>query len=207
MEFSRKEYQSGLPFSSPGGRPNPGIKPASPALAGGFFTTELPGKPRWKIFFKNGDKGIVHCKLGLPGPMQGVSGWAVLRGTSLAVRPLLYSGYWSEVCSSPCLGTLGGLARPGSHDHWPHPSIWICCEQEAMLRRAAARGKVASRDEIREAQYCPQDIPSNKPENNQWRVYNEGLYSIWIEGLSTEGSVELPRCEGVHSDEISKLLK
>ena len=26
--------------------PNPGIKPESPALAGGFFTTEPPGKPK-----------------------------------------------------------------------------------------------------------------------------------------------------------------
>ena len=42
MEFSRKEYWSGLPFPSPGDLPNPGIKPvslASPALAGRFFTT------------------------------------------------------------------------------------------------------------------------------------------------------------------------
>ena len=36
-------------ISSPGDLPNPGIKPMSPvtpALADGFFTTELPGKPR-----------------------------------------------------------------------------------------------------------------------------------------------------------------
>ena len=26
--------------------PGPGLEPRSPALAGGFFTTELPGKPR-----------------------------------------------------------------------------------------------------------------------------------------------------------------
>ena len=42
MGFSRQEYWSGLPFSSPGDLPNLGIKPASPvslALAGGFFTT------------------------------------------------------------------------------------------------------------------------------------------------------------------------
>ena len=42
MEFSRQEYWSGLPFSSPEDLPDPGIKPASlrsPALAGGFFTT------------------------------------------------------------------------------------------------------------------------------------------------------------------------
>ena len=36
----------GLPFPSPGDHSNPGIKPASPALAGVLFTTELPGKPR-----------------------------------------------------------------------------------------------------------------------------------------------------------------
>ena len=35
-----------MPFPSPEGRPDPGIKPASPALAGGFFTTEPPGKPK-----------------------------------------------------------------------------------------------------------------------------------------------------------------
>ena len=29
----------------PSSIPNPGFKPASPTLAGGFFTTEPPGKP------------------------------------------------------------------------------------------------------------------------------------------------------------------
>ena len=41
-EFSRQEYWSGLPFPPPWGLPNPRIEPtslASPALAGGFFTT------------------------------------------------------------------------------------------------------------------------------------------------------------------------
>ena len=40
--FSRQEHWSGLPFPSPGDLPNPGIEHtslASPALAGGFFTT------------------------------------------------------------------------------------------------------------------------------------------------------------------------
>ena len=40
MGFSRQEYRNGLPFPSPGNPPDPGIKPVSPALAGGFFTTE-----------------------------------------------------------------------------------------------------------------------------------------------------------------------
>ena len=42
IEFSRREYWSGLPFPAPGNLPNPGIEPmslASPAVAGGFFTT------------------------------------------------------------------------------------------------------------------------------------------------------------------------
>jgi len=43
MEFSRKEYWSGLPFPPPAGLPDPGIKPAFPALAGGIFTIESPG--------------------------------------------------------------------------------------------------------------------------------------------------------------------
>jgi len=37
-------YRSGLPFPPPGDLPDPGIEPMSPALAGGFFTTEPPGK-------------------------------------------------------------------------------------------------------------------------------------------------------------------
>ena len=49
MEFSKQEYWSGLPFPPPGDLPNPGIEPvslASAALAGRFFTTEPPGKPK-----------------------------------------------------------------------------------------------------------------------------------------------------------------
>ena len=36
MEFSRQEYWNALLFPSPGDLSNPGIDPASPALAGGF---------------------------------------------------------------------------------------------------------------------------------------------------------------------------
>ena len=43
--FSRQEYWSRLPFPSPGDLPDPGIEPASPALARGFFTPEHQGSP------------------------------------------------------------------------------------------------------------------------------------------------------------------
>ena len=44
MGFPRQEYWGGLPFPSPGDLPNPGIKPASPALQADSLPTELPGK-------------------------------------------------------------------------------------------------------------------------------------------------------------------
>ena len=59
--FTRQEYWNGFPFPPPGDLPDPGINPrieptsrTSPALAGGFFITEPPGKPKWW-----------KCKLGL----------------------------------------------------------------------------------------------------------------------------------------------
>ena len=45
MGFSRQEYWSGLPFSSPGDLPDPGIEPRSPALQADALTSEPPGKP------------------------------------------------------------------------------------------------------------------------------------------------------------------
>ena len=39
------EYQSGLPFPSPGDLPDPGIKPRYPALQADSLPTELWGKP------------------------------------------------------------------------------------------------------------------------------------------------------------------
>ena len=45
MGFSRQEYQSRLPFPSPGNLPNPGIKPGSPTLQADALLSEPPGKP------------------------------------------------------------------------------------------------------------------------------------------------------------------
>ena len=43
--FSRQEYWSVLPCPPPRNLPNPGIKPASPALQADSLPTEPPGKP------------------------------------------------------------------------------------------------------------------------------------------------------------------
>ena len=50
MEFSRREYWSGLPFHSPGDLPDPGIEPRSPALQAESLTSE----PKWKGYGKSG---------------------------------------------------------------------------------------------------------------------------------------------------------
>ena len=49
IEVSRQKHWNRLPFPLPGDLPDPGIKPTSPvspALAGGFFTTVPPEKPK-----------------------------------------------------------------------------------------------------------------------------------------------------------------
>ena len=45
MGLPSQENWSVLPFPPPRDLPNPGIEPVPPALAGGFFTSEPPGKP------------------------------------------------------------------------------------------------------------------------------------------------------------------
>ena len=51
MGFLKQEYWRTLPFPAPGDLPNPGIKPTTPALAGEFFTSEPPGKPKSKYMW------------------------------------------------------------------------------------------------------------------------------------------------------------
>ena len=45
MGFLKQEYWRRLPFPTPQDFPDPGIEPASPSLAGRFFTIKQPGKP------------------------------------------------------------------------------------------------------------------------------------------------------------------
>ena len=45
MGLSKQEYWSGLPFPSPGDRPNSGIEPGSPTLHADPLPYEPPRKP------------------------------------------------------------------------------------------------------------------------------------------------------------------
>ena len=61
-DVSGKNIGVGLPFPPPGDFSNPGtalVSPASPTLAGGFFTTEPHGKPdqvKYKVLNQYLDK-------------------------------------------------------------------------------------------------------------------------------------------------------
>ena len=78
MGFFRQESCSRLPFPPPGDLPHPGMKPASPALAGGFFTTVPPGK--------GGDGSLKYILVKKQAADQVSLGWCAVAqlGSSLA---------------------------------------------------------------------------------------------------------------------------
>ena len=59
MRLSWHEYWSGLPFPPPGDLSDTWTEPISPALAGGFITTEPPGRPRHFVWPNNSTLGYV----------------------------------------------------------------------------------------------------------------------------------------------------
>ena len=59
LTLLRPQIQKQVAISCFRGLPDPGIKPMSPALAGGFFTAELPGKPPSKMSRSQKDTSIV----------------------------------------------------------------------------------------------------------------------------------------------------
>ena len=67
MGFSRQDYWNALPCPPPRDLPNPRIEPASPALAGGFFTTSAIWKAPYHIL---GAYYIAGTLLKSPGHFQ-----------------------------------------------------------------------------------------------------------------------------------------
>ena len=95
MEFSRQGDWSELPSPTPGDLPGPGIEPVflvSPAWAGGFCTTVLPGKPlvRERSEFSQPSAFIhlfIHPFIHSPNKVN--TGCWGLRGNSDTARPSL----------------------------------------------------------------------------------------------------------------------
>ena len=118
MGFSRQEYWSGLPFLFPGALPDPGAKPA---LAGRFFTTELPGKPCVNIiidFIKRpaaATKSLQLCPTlcnpidGSP-PVSPVPG--ILQARTLEWVAISFSSAWKWKVKGKSLNRVWLLATP-----------------------------------------------------------------------------------------------
>ena len=111
MGFSRQDYWSGLPCPPPGDFPDPGIEPtflAYLALAGGFLTTEPPGKPvtyirgsHWSQRTELAAAPVVrYCPQVVGG--QGRSTRRQANWSETYLRPELTGGHWK---SCGCEGT------------------------------------------------------------------------------------------------------
>ena len=122
--FPRQEHWNGLPFPPPGDLPDPGMEPespASPALAGGFSTTELPGKPerlnrnainmrfpRWCLCTEPG----CQCRrqeMWVRG-MNSIPGWGRALGEGHG-NPLQYSCLEKPMDKGACWATVHRVAQ------------------------------------------------------------------------------------------------
>ena len=105
MRFPRQEYWGGLPFLSPEDLPDPGIKPASPALAGGFFTIEPPGKPKMVWGEISNIKQILFNSLEI---------WWLTLHVSIADCMSLIPGWGTKIPHACCAATnkLNGCQYP-----------------------------------------------------------------------------------------------
>ena len=120
MGFSRQEHQSGMPFPSSGDLPSPGMKPASPALAGGFCTTEPPGKTPWRM----------HSTCHIADAQE--------------MAPKSHAGPASQTCSS-CPPVARCQALFYNPLHLRHSPTWAVVSTLLFYRRGSGQGEAKSR--------------------------------------------------------------
>ena len=105
VEFPRQGYWSGLPFPPPGDLSDPGIKPlslASPALAGGFFTTNAT----WKAQLIGGSNFLLFLSSLLNTVHKSISSYSLCSYEASSSLDLLdESASWRS-------GRVGGLVKP-----------------------------------------------------------------------------------------------
>ena len=112
MEFSRQEHWIGLPFSSPGDLPNPGIEPASPTLQADSLSSKPLGRPL-----------VIRQLMGNSHPNKIVSGVRNTAVTNTNVAPTQRQSHHEakeiQLCgptNSGSLEVLGEALRKCSHN-------------------------------------------------------------------------------------------
>ena len=86
-----KKHWSGLPLPTPGDLPDPGIKPTSLALVGGFFTTEPPRKSLTPITHRLSGFGCSMDQWGQSSSFRCSSGWDGM-GVGLSLAGICLQG-------------------------------------------------------------------------------------------------------------------
>ena len=110
MGFSRQEYQSGLPFPSPGDLPDPGIIPGSPALQADALPSDPPGKP-WKTIWRF----LKKLKMELP-----YDPTIPLLGIHLEKNMI-----WKDTCTPMFTAALLTIAKTWKQSKCPLTKEWI----------------------------------------------------------------------------------
>ena len=152
VKFFKQEYWSGLPFPPPGNPPKPGIETSSPmssGLAGGFFITAPPGKPKYLLIFTEipffsstyltglffhvryywasaAAKSLQLC-LTLCDPIDG-SPWGypvpgILQARTLEWVAISFSNAWKWKVKVKSLSRVQFLATPWTAAHQAPPSV------------------------------------------------------------------------------------
>ena len=117
MGPSRQEYWSGLPFPSPGDLPNPGSKPASPALAGEFFTISAT----WEAAAAKSPQSCPTLCDPIDGSPSGSPVPGILRARTLEWVAISFSNAWKVKVKSISLVRLS--ATPWTAAHQAPPSM------------------------------------------------------------------------------------
>ena len=120
MEFSRQEHWSGLPLSSPGDLSDPGIKTASPMLAGGFFTIMPPGKRITCKTQSRGRGGTCMSTVGTLPSFQSLLHACLQTYLHETEEEMVLKHYPTSVC--PLLSPA--LTSP-LHPRLTHPSVYL----------------------------------------------------------------------------------
>ena len=131
MKFPRQECWRGLPFSTPGALPNPGIEPASlasPALEADSLPLCHLGNPTLDSFINSSVVSFIHC---------GKTGASLL--------PKLFPSWW--ICLKSRWEWDGGYVS--GQDSWTSSGpqfyrTWASspyCESEVCVRQVGLHGK------------------------------------------------------------------
>ena len=137
--FSRQEYWRRLLFPPPEGLPNPGIELVFPALAGRFFTIELPAAAA---------KSLQSCPIlcdPIDGSVPGSSVPGILQARTLLWVAISFSNAWKWKVKMKSLSRVLLFTTPWTVAYQAPPCMgfsrqeyWVCMKNSWLVLRSHA---------------------------------------------------------------------